>query len=223
MVRILISLLGVVIAWPAVGAVYQCVDASGRLLLTDSPCPAGYQSNLVVNEPPARAPSADEAARRHAEAQRDSAAAEAAALRQQLDEQKSREQAQGQRLQALDDKLDAVLEQQNQNPSLTVVGPPLWTAPRALPPCDDRGRGVRARPWVDCRPHAGTAPAGRHSTGKGGVGETPFARPPSGPTKAQAQAAKQRERDYRRECGIAGCTPIITHAPGDDARRARVP
>lgn len=206
--RILISLLGVVLAWPAAGAVYQCVDATGRLLLTDSPCPAGYQSNLVVSEPPARAPSAEEAARRHAEAERDSAEAEAAALRRQLDERKSQDQAQGQRLQALDDKLDSVLQQQNQNPSLTVIGPPLWSAPRALPPCDERAKGLHNRPWVDCRPHAGKGPVGK---------------PPVEKTKAQAQAAKQRERDYRRECGIAGCTPSITHAPGDAARRARVP
>lgn len=209
MVRILISLLGVVVALPAAGAVYQCVDASGRLLLTDSPCPAGYRSNLVVNEPPARAPSAEDAARRHAEAARDSAEAEAATLRQQLDEQKSREQAQGQRLQALDDKLDAVLRQQNTNPSLTVIGPPVWAAPRALPPCDDRARGLRDRPWVDCRPHAPRRDVGKEA-------DKP-------PTKAQAQAARQRERDYRRECGITGCTPSISHAPGDDARRARVP
>lgn len=210
MVRILISLLGVVVALPAAGAVYQCVDASGRLLLTDSPCPAGYQSNLVVNEPPARALSAEESARRHAEAARESAEAEAAALRQQLDAQKSRDQAQGQRLQALDDKLDAVLQQQNQSPSLTVIGPPVWAAPRALPPCDDRGRGVRDRAWVDCRPHAPRRDVGKEAAAKP-------------PTKAQAQAARQRERDYRRECGITGCTPTITHAPGDDARRARVP
>lgn len=206
MFRILISLLGVALTWPAAGAVYQCVDASGRLLLTDSPCPAGYQSNLVVNEPPARTPSVEEAARRHAEAARDSAEAEAAALRKQLDDQQSRDQAQAQRLQALDDKLDSALQQQNQNPSLTVIGPPVWSAPRALPPCDDRAKGAHSRPWIDCRPHTGKA-----------VGKSP------GKSAAQTQAAKLRERDHRRECGITGCTPTITHAPGDEARRRRVP
>lgn len=203
MVRILISLVGVVLAWPAAGAVYQCVDAGGRLLLTDSPCPPGYQSNLVVNEPPARLPSAEEAARRHAEAARDSAEAEAAALRRQLDEQKFRDQSQSQRLQALDDKLDAVLQQQNPDSSLTFIGPPVWTTPRALPFCDDRAKGAHARPWVDCRPHAVKSPAGK--------------------VKPQAQATKRPERDVRRECGTFGCTPTITHAPGDEARRARVP
>lgn len=207
----------------ATAAVFQCVDVNGHMLLTDSPCPEGYQSKLVVPEPAAPAiGNAEELARLHAEAGRAAAEAEVARLRQQLDDQRAQNSAERDHLRALDDKVDA-LQQQQPDYGLTFIGPPIWTSPRALPPCAD---GV-GRPWVDCRPRPPRA------DGHGVKGAARHDRQPASPdpcgtfgctpsiTGAHGAGTRERAPSALDPCGTFGCTPGITRAPWDDERRDR--
>lgn len=128
--------------------VFQCVDAGGRVLLTDAGCPAGYTLNLVVAEPRYSEDDAlawrDDAEERaaQAEAERRAAEAEAAQLRAALDAERQRDGAQQDRIEALDRKLDALLDRPPVYGGAALVPVP------ALPWCES-GAG---RPWVDCRP-----------------------------------------------------------------------
>jgi hypothetical protein len=127
--------------------VFQCLDAEGKILLTDGGCPPGYNVNLVIGEP-GSAEDDDVAYREEAEqrialadAERRAAEAEAARLRAELEAQRLREPPPDQRVEALDRKLDALLERPQVYGGTAVVPVP------ALPWC-----GPAGRPWVDCRP-----------------------------------------------------------------------
>jgi hypothetical protein len=128
--------------------VFQCVDAEGRVLLTDAGCPPGFNLNLVVAEPPYSEDEAvawrEEAEDRAAlaEAERRAAEAEAARLRAALEAERQHDGAQQDRIEALDRKLDALLDRPQVYGGAAVVPVP------ALPWC---GSGA-GRPWVDCRP-----------------------------------------------------------------------
>jgi hypothetical protein len=131
----------------AAAEVFQCVDAEGAVLLTDAGCPPGYTLNLVVGEP--RGPDdglawRDEAEERaaQAEAERQAVEAEAARLRAELEAQRLRDSLQHERMEALDRKLDALLDRPQVYGGAALVPVP------ALPVCGP-GSG---RPWVDCRP-----------------------------------------------------------------------
>jgi hypothetical protein len=149
-----VALLTLLLAWegPACAEVYQCVHADGRVLLTDAGCPPEFVARLVVADPapgaapPAAAASADPAevtereALAAAQAQRRAAEAEAARLRAELEAE--RQGSNAMRLDALDRKVDALLERPEVYGGVAVVPVP------ALPWC---GAGA-GRPWVDCRP-----------------------------------------------------------------------
>jgi hypothetical protein len=171
--------------------VFQCVDASGKVLLTDSGCPPGYRVNLVVGEPRSAQDDlaySEDAQQRalDAEARNRAAEAEAERLRAQLDAERRRDLDQQDRLEALDRKLDALLDRPEVYGGTAVVPVP------ALPLC-----GPNGRPWVDCRPPRERPKVQVHRPGENGARD-PY-------------------------CGIAGCTPGITHAPWDDERRAQPP
>lgn len=99
--------------------VYQCLDAAGKMLLTDSVCPSGYKTNLVVSDPEPRAvaaapqPQAGEArAAEDAVARRVlKAEAESDLLREQLELERLRTQLARERLEAIENDL-AGLDQQ---------------------------------------------------------------------------------------------------------------
>jgi hypothetical protein len=176
----------------AAGAeVFKCVDAGGKVLLTDAGCPPGYRVNLVVGDPRAAQDDlaySEDAERRalEADARRREAEAEAARLRAELDAQRRQDLDQQDRLEALDRKLDTLLDRPEIYGGAAVVPVP------ALPLC-----GPNGRPWVDCRP--------------------PRERP-------KPQVHRPGESSARDPyCGIAGCTPSITHAPWDDERRSQPP
>lgn len=179
---------------PAGGEVFQCVDESGRILLTDSGCPPGFSVNLVVGEPHSPEDELlayrEEAEERAAalDAARLAAEAETARLRAELDERRWDEQAaqdrldtlDQDRLDALDRKLDSLLEQPQVYGGTALVPVP------ALPLC-----GPGGRPWVDCRP------------------------------RRERYKAQVYRPDSRQNCGTFGCPPGITHAPWDQERRLR--
>lgn len=134
-------------AAPATAEVYECLHEDGRVLLTDVGCPPDYAVNLVVPDPlpvaqpaPAAPVEAEPEAAAQAEAARRAAEAEAARLRAELEAERLRNNAL--RLDALDRKVDTLLERPEVYGGVGVVPVP------ALPWCGER----RGRPWVDCRP-----------------------------------------------------------------------
>jgi hypothetical protein len=167
--------------------VFQCVDANGRVLLTDAGCPPGYNLNLVVGEP--RLPEdemlayREEAEARAAvlDAERRAAEAEAARLRAELEAERRHGSTEQDRIDALDRKIDALLERPQVYGGPVYGGTAVVPVP-ALPWCGPGG----GRPWVDCRP--------------------PRAQPKS----------RVFRPDPRDSCGTFGCPPGITHAPWDD-------
>jgi hypothetical protein len=206
------------IAAPAARAdVYQCIGAEGKMLLTDSACPPGYRTNLVVSDPQpqvvAAAPqptagatppaSASTAAmdRRALEAE-----AEADRLRDQLEIERLRSDLVRNRLDAIEDHLDAMSDPYTVYGGLAVpllVTPkPRFHGPHGKPDRfhDKPGKLHDRSPCRDCRP--------RLVDGKGRV-------------DGKARDVKPRvvPRHARRDCGTFGCTPTITHAPWDFPRR----
>lgn len=201
-------LVGALIFAPGAHAdVYQCVDAAGKMLLTDSGCPPEYRVNLVVSEPqpvPAQpgapeavaaspktpsagaAPAGDAAAA--AERKLLEAEAEADLLRDQLQLERERSELTRQRLEAIEDKLDALADM----PAVYADWPPLYG-------------GVAVPLFV--------APEAKHR-GFHGKAAKPHDRRARIDKKPRAVS-----QEARRDCGIFGCTPTITHAPWDDRRR----
>jgi hypothetical protein len=179
----------------AVAEVFQCVDAGGRILLTDGGCPSGYNVNLIVGEPRSAEDDAiayrEEADQRLAvaDAERRAAEAEAARLRAALEAQRMHEGSQQDRIDALDRKLDTLLDRPQVYGGTALVPVP------ALPWC-----GATGRPWVDCRPRP----------------KPQAFRPEARDLRPKAQVHRPEARD---RCGTFGCTPGITHAPWDDERR----
>ena len=186
--------------------VYQCVDAAGKMLLTDSGCPPEYRVNLVVSEPqpvPAqpdalqsaaaspRAPSAGAApagdAAAAAERKRLDAEAEADLLRDQLQLERERSELTRQRLEAIEGKLDALADP----PAVYADWPPVYG-------------GVAVPLFV--------APKAKHR-GFHGKAAKPHDR------RARIDRKPRAVQEARRDCGIFGCTPTITHAPWDERRR----
>jgi len=173
--------------------VYQCVDAGGALLLTDSPCPSGYQTRFVAREVQPKAPVSATAkpppvpqSTAKSEAQLlASAQAEAALLRVQLETERLRLELVQEQLKLADRQLDAQAEPTTVGYS--VVGPVLVPALVRHP----HKHGKPGRPCVDCRP------------------------------RVLDDTVKVVARDRWSDCGMFGCTPRITHAPWDDAARAR--
>jgi hypothetical protein len=183
--------------------VYQCIGAGGKMLLTDSACPPGYRTNLMVSEPqtgaseavaaapqsaPATPPASSEAAAA-AERKRLQAETEADRLRDQLELERERSALTRERLEAMEDRLDELSD---------------WPVVY----------GGLAVPLVG-------APKGRHHK----FHDKDFKpKDKDGRVRRDGDArfdAKRRSapRDARRDCGIFGCTPTITHAPWDDTRR----
>jgi hypothetical protein len=194
----LLSLLCLALgAWASAARaeVYQCVGPGGSLLLTDSGCPAGYQTKFVAREvqrprpveASAEAPPVPQSSAK-SEAQRLAAAeAEAALLRVQLETERLRRELMLEQLMVADRQLEPRID-----PTLgySVVGPivvarPLWYLPRHA------RHDKPGKPCVDCRP------------------------------PVRDQSVEVIPRDPWRDCGMFGCTPSITHAPWDDAPRAR--
>jgi hypothetical protein len=190
--------IALLLAAPAARAdVYQCIDAAGKVLLTDSVCPPGYRTNLVVSEPQSvaaapQAPSAQAAGvsdpagameRRRLEAE-----AEADLLRDQLEMERQRSELARERLEAIEDKLDALADVPTVYGGVAV---PLLVAPKLRP---------RALHGKSAKPH-----------------DRRLCRDCGSRFDAKRRVAP---RDTRRECGMFGCAPTLTHAPWDDQRRA---
>jgi hypothetical protein len=191
--------IALLIAAPAARAdVYQCIDAAGKVLLTDSVCPPEYRTNLVVSEPQSVAaapqppsvqtpPASEPAAameRRRLEAE-----AEADLLRDQLEMERQRSELARDRLEAIEDQLDALADVPTVYGGVAV---PFLATPK-LRPRALHGKSAKlkdSRPCRDCRSHVD---------------------------------AKRRvvPRETRRECGTFGCAPTITHAPWDDKPRGQ--
>jgi hypothetical protein len=203
--------IALLIATPAAADVYQCLGAEGKMLLTDSACPPGYRTNLVVSEPepqvvaavpqPATGalPPADASAaamdRRVLEAE-----AEAERLRDQLEIERLRSDLVRDRLDAIEDHLDAMYDPYTVYGGLAVpllVTPkPRFHGPHGKPDRlhDKPGKLHDRRACRDCRP--------RLVDGK--------------PRDAKPRVV---DRHASRGCGTFGCTPTITHAPWDFPRR----
>ena len=222
--------LGVPVAF---AEVYQCVDADGRVLLTDAGCPSGYRENLVVATPPMRPEDQLayqeelEARAAAADAQREAAQAEVRRLRAQLAAEQAYDDDQQARIEALDRRLDSVLDAPQVYPGTAAVVPlPV------LPWC-----GATGRPGFDCRPRVTPRPQPERRPPVPGVAErvrphppphdraAPHERrapkaaaPPGAPPPPRAQV---RTPDPRESCGTFGCTPGITHAPWDDRAGGR--
>jgi hypothetical protein len=169
---------------PAHAALYQCTGASGETLFTDSGCPSGYTTDLVVPEAPvpARPTAAPEAAAAPAPGapqQTQPSDADAALLAAERENSRLRDELQQERLRAIDRKLDALLETQPTYGAVGVI--PFGFPPKPFPVC---GAKPGQTPWVNCRPARN-------------------ALKPSNDLKPRA---------FRRDpgaCGIAGCTPGI--------------
>jgi hypothetical protein len=180
--------------------VYQCLDAGGKMLLTDSPCPPGYTANLVVGHPPSPEEDGlayrDEAEQRAAdeEARRRAAEAEVARLRAELATERRKDDVQQDRIDQLDRKLDALLQQPEVYGGTVYGGTAVAPVP-GWPVC-----GPGGRPWVDCRPN------------RPGVEPKPHVLRPEARNSSNGKSAQ--------DCGIAGCTPGITRFPSDDRRGA---
>ncbi|HEY7760941.1 MAG TPA: DUF4124 domain-containing protein [Burkholderiales bacterium] len=192
--------------------VYQCIGATGKMLLTDSVCPPGYRTNLVVSDPQPQAvaaapqppagalPSATASAaamdRRVLEAE-----AEADRLRDQLEIERLRSELVRDRLDAIEDHLGALNDPQVVYGGLAV---PLLVAPKSRFDAP-HGKLHDRRPCRDCGPRF---------DGKTRDGS---------PRHGRLRDAKPRivPRQARRDCGTFGCTPTITHAPWDYPRRAQ--
>ncbi len=200
-------LLGIalLIATPAARAdVYQCLGAEGKMLLTDSTCPPGYRTNLVVSEPEPQAVAAapqpptgvaEIAAAVVAALDRravEEAEAEAELLRDQLEIERVRSDLVRDRLDAIEDHLDALYD------PYTVYGG--FAVPVVVP---KRFHGHHGKPD---RLH--------HKSGK------LHDRHPCRDCRPRLDA-KRRDtaRQARSGCGTFGCTPTITHAPWDAPRR----
>ncbi|HZP87529.1 MAG TPA: DUF4124 domain-containing protein [Burkholderiales bacterium] len=187
---------------PAGATVYECVNAEGHVLLTDSPCPTGYQSNVVVPEPSkgAAALPADSGAQasRDAEARARAAEEEAARLRRQLEDERLKDLGERARVQALDEKLDALLERQDYDygyGGAVLIGPPIVGFDGSFASC---GGGFGHR---DCRAHSG----------KDFLHHKGF-------LHHKERRFEPRPFSLSGGCGIFGCTPTITHSPFDDRR-----
>lgn len=133
---------------PAQAAVYQCTGPNGEVLITDIGCPTGYSTDLVVADPPPTKPAAP-APRSAAPQPSPSAPAMEAQHQTELELARLRAQLEQQRLDAMDRKLDALLET---GPVYGgVVGVPIG-AIKPFPLCKGRPGQVA---WVNCRPERG--------------------------------------------------------------------
>src|SRR5262245_52082256 len=99
------------LCWPAHAALYQCTGRAGETLFTDSGCPSGYRTDLIVPEAPARTEAAPEPAPPVA-ASPQRPAPDPAVLEAERENARLRDELQQERLRAIDRKLDAVLESQ---------------------------------------------------------------------------------------------------------------
>jgi len=189
--------------------VFQCTSAAGETLFTDSSCPPGYSTDLTIREPeaPSRPATAQgaaaaeaakvEAETAKAEAAKQAAAAEAARVAAELENARLRSELQQERLQAMDTKLDALLDAQSADQAVYgAVGVVRFgVAARPFPIC--RGKGGQT-PWVNCRPARDDHKASKFVEQRPNCGITGCT-----PTI--------------NTCGIAGCTPTITRVPERDA------
>ena len=140
--------------------VTQCVDESGKLLLTDGPCPPGYRANLVVGVPP-RVPPPGPAM--PAASEPDAAKGDTARL--EAENRRLRDALAAQRLGRIDQRLDTF----DDWPEPQVFG--VFPAPlHALPRHVERPDGKR---W-GIKPHARhSKPVARSREGCGTFGCTP--------------------------------------------------
>jgi hypothetical protein len=187
---------------------FQCTSASGETLFTDSGCPRGYRTDLVIPDPPAPAkPTAEETAaslalaevsRQAAEAEqrKQLAEAEAARVAAELENARLRSELQQEQLRAIDSKLDALLDAQ-------AAALPVYGAAVAAPV------GVVSKPLADCGGKPGHCrPAHRRND----LNAKRFSdqRPSCGITGCTPRIGRSRGA---ASCGIAGCTPTITRLP----------
>jgi hypothetical protein len=146
-----VFLMGV-LCWPAYAAVYHCTSATGETLFTDTGCPPGFTTTLVVPDPPAPAmpteqPHAAEAAGSREPSRDQVADAELARLKVEAENARLRSELDQERLRAIDRKLDALLDAEPVYGAVGVL--PLGVVPKPFPLC--KGRKGET-PWVDCRP-----------------------------------------------------------------------
>jgi hypothetical protein len=145
------AVLAGMLCWPVHAAVYHCTSATGETLFTDSGCPPGYTTALIVPDPPA--PDVPVEQRRAADAtggesgKGQAADAELARLKAEAENARLRSELDQERLRAIDRKLDALLDTAPVYGAVGVV--PLGVIPKPLPVC--RGRKGQT-PRVNCRP-----------------------------------------------------------------------
>jgi len=144
-----------ILCWPAHAAVYHCTSATGETLFTDTGCPPGFTTTLVVPDPPAPTMPAEQPhpaeAAGGSEQSRDQAAdAELERLKVEAENARLRSELDQERLRAIDRKLDALLDAAPVYGAVGVL--PFGVVPKPFPVC--RGRKGQT-PWVNCRPDPG--------------------------------------------------------------------
>jgi len=140
--------------------VTQCVDDSGKLLLTDALCPPGYRANLVVSVPPRAQPPAPA---RPAASELDPARGDVARL--EAENRRLRDALAAQRFERIERRLDA-LDEWPQPQVFGVLPAPLYALPRHRD-CPDGKR-------CGSVPHARSSePVARSREGCGTFGCTP--------------------------------------------------
>jgi len=191
--------LAVGLCGPARAVVFQCTGAAGETLFTDSACPPGYRTELTVREPeaparPASVPGLAAAEAAKVEAAKQATDAEAARLAAELENARLRSQLQQERLQAIDSKLNALLEAQSADQVVygAVGVVPFGVAAKPFPVC--RGKTGQT-PWVNCRPARDDLKGSKKFVEQ---------RPNCGITGCTPTT---------NTCGVAGCTPTILRIP----------
>ncbi len=169
---------------PAHAALYQCTGAAGETLFTDSGCPSGYRTDLVVSEAPvaatpAAAPETPAAPAASAPQQPPASDANPALLEAERENARLRDELQQERLRAIDRKLDALLETQPAYGAVGVI--PFGFPPKPFPVC---GAKPGQTPWVNCRPARNDL-------------------------KPRNDLKSKAFRSGAGACGIAGCTPSV--------------
>jgi hypothetical protein len=172
------------LCWPAHPALYQCTGAAGDTLFTDSGCPSGYTTDLVVPEAPiaprpAAVPETLAAPVAIAPQRPQPSDPDAALLEAERENGRLRDELQQERLRAIDRKLDALLESQVAYGAVGVI--PFGFAPKPFPIC---GARPGQTPWVNCRPLRNDV-------------------------RPRNDLKQKAFRGGPGACGIAGCTPGI--------------
>lgn len=180
------TLFALCASFQAQAAVYKCTSETGGILFTDSACPEGYSTDLVVPDMPSQ-PSAAEGSRAppgakpeapapgvqgeestEAKLARLEAEAKAARLEAELEIARLQAELDGERLRSLEGQLDSALQQPPVYGGIGVA--PILVAPGHFAPCKKGSRHC-------------------------GVGRRHF-----GPRVVPQE---------RPSCGIVGCTPSI--------------